>query len=147
MFTGCLPAAPELGLGLRFGVGFGDGFGEGFGVVVLDFAGVVEVGFKGVLGLGVRGVLGVGGSLLIKWHGRVTFFELSAGDDWCATDRRAATGMRLGESCARRGEDARRFLDGPGVVGVAGTDGQSSDRLSSHGSLPIFSCRLGSFLL
>lgn len=50
--------------------------------------------------------------------------------------------MRLGESCARRGEEARRFLDGPGVVGVvgvAGADGQSSDRLSSHGSLPIFS--------
>ena len=47
--------------------------------------------------------------------------------------------MRLGESCARRGEEARRDLDGPGVVGVAGTDGQSSDRLSSHGSLPISS--------
>lgn len=50
MFTGCLPAAPELGLGLRFGVGLGiglgDGFGEDFGVSVkapdLTFAGVVD---------------------------------------------------------------------------------------------------------
>jgi hypothetical protein len=46
MFTGCLPAAPELGLGLRFGVGleigFGDGFGEDLGVSDLAFAGVVD---------------------------------------------------------------------------------------------------------
>lgn len=66
MFTACFPAAPELGLGLRFGVGLGDGFGEGFGVSVLDFARVFDCGFKGVLVLGVRGVLGVGGSLLMK---------------------------------------------------------------------------------
>ena len=66
MFTGCFPAAPELGLGLRVGVSFRDGFGEGFGVSVLDFAGVLTCGFKGVFVLGVRGVLGVGGSLLMK---------------------------------------------------------------------------------
>ena len=52
--------------------------GLGLGVVVLDFEGVCDRSFDGVLG--VRGVLGVGGSLLMKWHGRVTFFWLSAGD-------------------------------------------------------------------
>lgn len=86
----------------------------------------------------------------MKWHGRVTFPKdlLSIGD--CSTDRRAGTGMRLGEFCTllRRGED-KIDLDadlgaGPGVVGVAGTEGsegQSSERLSSHGWLLIFLIR------
>lgn len=52
--------------------------------------------------------------------------------------------MRLGESWAfSRGEDGRTggLFEAPGVVGVVGepgTDGQSSDRLSSHGSWLIF---------
>ena len=55
-------------------------------------------------------------------------------------DWRAGTGMRLGESWALgRGEDWNSDLDGPGVIGDAGTDGQSSERLSSHGWLLIFS--------
>jgi hypothetical protein len=45
--------------------------------------------------LGVRGVFGVGGSLLWKWHGRVTLSFLFPGD-CCSKERRAGTGMRLG---------------------------------------------------
>lgn len=52
----CLPAAPGVGFGLRFG--------EAFGVFVLDFAGLGDRNFAGVLG--VRGVFGVGGSFLMK---------------------------------------------------------------------------------
>lgn len=48
--------------------------------------------------------------------------------------------MRLGEFCTLLRREDNRFcdgFDGAGVVGVAGTDGQSSDRLSSHGWLLI----------
>lgn len=66
-------------------------------------------------------------------------------------DRRAGTGMRLGEFWTEfctlcPGEEGRSNMEGDvvagagsgagaGVVGVVGTDGQSSDRLSSHGWL------------
>lgn len=48
--------------------------------------------------------------------------------------------MRLGEFCAlSRGEEGSTVgLEGPGVAGVVGEEGQSSERLSSHGSLLIF---------
>jgi hypothetical protein len=58
MACGCLPAAPEEGLGLRFG----EAFGEAFGVYDFVFAGVGDWVVEGFLR--VRGVLGVGGSLL-----------------------------------------------------------------------------------
>lgn len=55
--------------------------------------------------------------------------------------------MRLGEFCAlSRGEEGSTVgLEGAGVAGVvgeAGTEGQSSERLSSHGSLLIFPRRV-----
>lgn len=67
----------------------------------------------------------------------MTFFLQSAGE-CCSTDRRAGTGMRLGEFCTLRWGDCSRDLAGAGVAGVvgdAGAEGQSSDRLSSHGWL------------
>jgi len=95
----CLRAAGTLGFGLSdvgFGldedtVDFGLFFVPDFGVLVglvlfLDLGLlflVTGVRFAGVRG--VRGCLGVGGSLLIKWHGRVTFFLGSTGD--CSTER------------------------------------------------------------
>jgi len=106
----CLRAAGTFGFGLS-DVGFDLDDGMGFGLFfVPDFgvlAGLVLLLDLGLLFLvtgvrfagvrGVRGRLGVGGSLLIKWHGRVTFFLGSAGD--CSTERwRAGIGMRLGES-------------------------------------------------
>lgn len=71
------------------------GFGlfVGLGLVFFVLSGTGDRNLDGVRG--VRGPLGVGGSRRIKWHGRVIFFFESTGDR--STERRAGTGMRLGE--------------------------------------------------
>lgn len=84
---------------MNFGLFFVPDFGVRVGLVLLLDRGLLFLGTGDRSFAGVRGVrlLGVGGSLLIKWHGRVTFFLESAED--CSTERwRAGIGMRLGES-------------------------------------------------
>lgn len=106
------------------------GFEVGLGLLGVDLVGAGERSF-GVLG--DRGDFGVGGSLLTKWHGRETFFLLSAGD-CCSAGRRAGTGMRLG---------VPGRLAGTGLVGEFGDEGQSSDRLSSQGWAIVVVAHLG----
>jgi hypothetical protein len=108
----------------------------GFGIgPFLDLSGTGDRNLEGVFG--ERGVLGVGGSRLWKWHGRVTFF-LASEDGERSTGRRAGTGMRLGVFCTLERREWLLIGDrGAGLEGVPGNDTQSSERLSSHGGVPI----------